>query len=329
MAQNSLVLPRPGTKSLGDTQKPIKAPSEALFTSTFGNLLPKASYLETPNGRAAYYSLPPASASASGPESGSSVQRVLFVHGVQTSAIGLQPLATTLSTRFPSAHCVLVDLWGHGLSDTPILAHTPELFHDLLLALMDRLEWADAHFVGYSFGGSTTASFTAKHSERVKSIVLVAPAGLVCSAQLGELQRSYLRGGQGLEDQAREWVFEWLEGGKLVVPGDWKERVEKGEVVAEAVRDWEAREHGGHVASVVGIVRDGGVFDRNAVFAEAAKKGIPNLCILGELDDLCIAQDLAAVGMQNVSVVPQVGHGVVREKVSDVACLIEDFWNSL
>ncbi|KAJ5375591.1 hypothetical protein N7517_007597 [Penicillium concentricum] len=328
MAQNSLVLPRPGTKGPSHTQKPIRAPSEALFTSTFGNLLPKASYLETPNGRAAYYSLPPVSISSSAPAPGNPIQRVLFVHGVQTSAIGLQPLATTLSARFPSAHCVLLDLWGHGLSDTPILAHTSELFHDLLLALMDRLEWPDAHFVGYSFGGSTTASFTARHSERVLSIVLVAPAGLVRAAQLGELERRYMHGGEGLEDQAREWVFEWLEGGKLIVPVDWKERVERGEVVAEAVRDWEVREHGGHVASVVGIVRDGGVFDRDAEFAEAAKKGIPNLCILGELDDLCSVRDLAAVGMQNVSVIPQVGHGVVREKVSDVTCLIEDFWNA-
>ncbi|KAJ5437427.1 hypothetical protein N7445_005971 [Penicillium cf. griseofulvum] len=310
MAQNSLVLPRPGIKSPNDTQNPIRAPSEALFTSTFGNLLPKASYLETPNGQAAYYSLPPVSAST--PASVNPVSRVLFVHGVQTSAIGLQPLATTLSARFPLAHCVLLDLWGHGLSDTPILAHTSELFHELLLALMDRLEWPDAHFVGYSFGGSTTASFTARHSERVTSIVLVAPAGLVCAAQLGELQRRYMEGGEGLEEQARDWVFEWLEG-----------------VVAEAVRDWEVREHRGHVASVVGIVRDGGVFDRDAEFAVAAKKGIPNLCILGELDDLCSVQDLAAVGMQNVSVIPQVGHGVVREKVVDVGCLIEDFWNAL
>jgi pimeloyl-ACP methyl ester carboxylesterase len=136
-----------------------------------------------------------------------------------------------------------------------------------------------------------------------------------------------MAGGEGLEEQARDWVFEWLEGGKLVVPVDWKERVERGEVVAEAVRDWEVREHHGHVASVVGIVRDGGVFDRDAEFAVAAKKGIPNLSILGELDDLCGVQDLAAVGMQNVSVIPQVGHGVVREKALDVACLIEDFWN--
>lgn len=40
-------------------------------------------------------------------------------------------------------------------------------------------------------------------------------------------------------------------GGQLNIPADWKQRVEKGEVVAEAVREWQIREHPGHVASVV------------------------------------------------------------------------------
>ncbi|KAJ5673408.1 hypothetical protein N7507_002535 [Penicillium longicatenatum] len=323
LANNTLVLPRPGTQRANDTQV-IKAPSEMAFTTTFGSLLPKASYLKTPNGVAAYYSLSPSSISNS-----SKVSRVLFIHGVQTPAIGLQPLATTLSARFPSAHCVLVDLWGHGLTDTPILPHTPELFHDLLLALMQRLEWNDAHLVGYSFGGSTTASFVAKHAERVSSMVLVAPAGLVRSAQFDEVQQGYLRGGEGVEELAREWITEWLEGGELVVPQDWKERVARGEIVAEAVRDWEVRVHEGHMASVVGIVRDGGVLDKNAAFIEAAGTDTPSLCILGELDDLCSVQDLTDVGMKNVAVVPQVGHGVVRQKVPEVAGFIEKFWCQL
>ncbi|KAJ5523951.1 hypothetical protein N7494_010601 [Penicillium frequentans] len=320
MASSNLVLPRPGAE-MPTTPQVIKAPSEAAFTTTFGSLLPKASYLETVNGTIAYYSLEPNSTSSS-----NKVSRVLFIHGVQTPALGLQPLATTLSARFPSAHCVLVDLWGHGLTDTPVLPHTPELFHNLLLALMQKLGWDDAHFVGYSFGGSTTASFVAKHAERVSSMVLVAPAGLLRSAQFDEVQRGYLRGGEGVEGQAREWITEWLEGGELVVPSDWKERVARGEIVAEAVRDWEVRVHEGHMPSVVGIVRDGGVMDKHAAFVEAVGTDTPGLCILGELDDLCSVQDLADVGMENVAVVPQVGHGVVRQRVPEVAGLIEEFW---
>jgi pimeloyl-ACP methyl ester carboxylesterase len=160
-------------------------------------------------------------------------------------------------------------------------------------------------------------------------MVLVAPAGLIRAAEFDEIQRSYLNGGEGLEDHARAWILEFLEGGQLIVPLDWKERVNRGEVVAEAVRDWQMREHEGHKASVIGIFRDGGVLDRHAEFATAAKSGITCLCILGELDDVCSVQDLHDVGMRNITVVPQVGHGVVRERVPEVAQLIEDFWNQL
>ncbi|KAH8589003.1 putative valacyclovir hydrolase [Bisporella sp. PMI_857] len=324
MSNTSIVLPRPGTAQVGDAPRPIQAPPEVAFVATFGKLLPRASYLQTPSGRAAYYELPPTSPPPS--DRTRLISRVLFVHGVQTPAIGLQPLASTLSSRFPYAQCVLVDLWGHGLTDTPFVPHDPALFHALLETLMVQLGWKDAHFVGYSFGGSTTATFAAAHPERVASMVLVAPAGLIRATQFNEVQRSYLRGGEGLEELARAWILEFLEGGQLIVPSDWKERVGRGEVVAEAVRDWQMKEHEGHVASVVGILRDGGAMDKHAEFTEAAKGGIKGLCILGELDSVCSVQDLNDVGMRNVAVVPQVGHGVVRERVPEVAQLIEDFW---
>lgn len=327
MSNTSIVLPRPGTGKSGDAMRSIQAPSEASFVATFGSVLPRASYLQTPNGKAAYYEFPP---SSSPPTSRTRpVSRVLFVHGVQTPAIGMQPLASALSSRFPYAQCVLVDLWGHGLTETPVAPHEPVLFHSLLEALMVHLGWENAHFVGYSFGASTTASFAAAHPERVTSMALVAPAGLLRAVQFDESQRRYLRGGEGLEEQAQAWILEFLEGGQLVVPSDWMEKVGRGEIVAEAVRDWQMKEHKGHPASVVGIFRDGGVLDKHAEFAEASKKDIQGLCVLGELDELCSVQDLNEIGMYNVAVIPQVGHGVVRERVPEVARLVEDFWNKL
>lgn len=325
MSNAAIVLPRPGTVNSSELQS-IEAPSEASFVENFGSLLPQASYLQTSNGKAAYYEFPasPAPTNGAGP-----ISRVLFMHGIQTPAIGLQPLAKALSLQFPYAQCVLVDLWGHGLTDTPVLAHEPALFHSLLEALMDHLGWRDAHIVGYSFGGSTTATFAAAHPERVASMALVAPAGLMRKTQFDELQRTYLQGGEGLEEQAKTWILEFLEGGQLTVPSNWKERVGRGEVVAEAVRDWEMKHHRGHLASVVAIFRDGGVLDKHAEFSQAAEKGIRIIGILGELDDVCSSDDLQHVGMQNVVVIPQVGHGVVREKVSEVARLIEDFWKKI
>lgn len=120
MSNSLIVLPRPGT-TLPDTRPAIRAPSEADFTAVFGKVLPAASYLPTKNGRVAFYELLPSSLSP--PDDVTAISRVLLVHGVQTPAIGLQPLASALSARFPHAKCVLADLWGHGLTDTNLCTY--------------------------------------------------------------------------------------------------------------------------------------------------------------------------------------------------------------
>lgn len=320
-----LVLPRPGAAA-GPSRPPVPAPTEATFTETFGKLLPPAQFFTTPHGKAAYYELLPTSTTLSS----RSPDRILFLHGVQTPALGMLPLARALHPAFPQAHCVLMDWWGHGLSGTPVIPHDGALFHAQVDALLDHLGWPSAHFVSYSFGAAETAQYVAARGRaRVQSISLVAPAGLLRSGGWTDLQRSYLRGGDGVEDEARGWILEFLEGGELVVPGDWRERVARGEVVAQAVREWQMRMHPGHLASVVGVFRDGGVFDKHDDFVKASGTGVESVVVLGALDDLCSQAELEKVGFHNVHVVPEVGHGVVRERAAEVAGLIGKFWKSI
>ncbi|KAI1070765.1 hypothetical protein LB507_006746 [Fusarium sp. FIESC RH6] len=312
----SLVLPHPG--AVASKKNSVPGPPEADFVKTFGALLPSAKFLETPHGKAAYYEILPSE--IKGP-----IDRVFFIHGVQTPAIGMLPLARALEKSFPHAHLVLVDLWGHGLSDTPILPHEPALFHQLIDDLLDHLKWPSAHLVGFSFGGATTASYIAKRQERVKSFTLVAPAGLLSSEAI--FPPEHMRGDD--EAAAQKWIFNFLEGGDLVVPSNWRERVANGEIVAEAVRDWQMRNHYGHVSSVVGIFRDGGVMDSHSKFAQAGKSGVQNLAVLGENDDLVSKEQLESYGFDNVFVVEGAGHGVVRDRAEEVAGLITKFWNGL
>ncbi|KAJ4360533.1 uncharacterized protein N0V89_001098 [Didymosphaeria variabile] len=323
LSSKELVLPRPGQAS-GAKKQPVTGPPEPAFTNTFGTLLPPANYLQTTNGKAAYYDLPPSVFDA-----GSAIpERVLLIHGVQTPALGLLPLARALQAPFPKTHFVLFDHWGHGLSDTPIAPHEPSLFHGLIDALLDQLDWPTVHLIGYSFGGALSPAYVVSRSTRVQSFTLIAPAGLMQLSWLNAEEQGHVRGG-GDETAARKWVHRWLEGGELVVPNDWEERVEKGQVVAPALRGWQLREHGGHSASVLGIIRDGGIFDNHDTFAKAALTGIPSLAVLGELDDIVSPEALKDVGITNVVVVPEAGHGVVRESVPEVAAVITGFWKQL
>lgn len=211
-------------------------------------------------------------------------------------------------------------------------AHTEELFHFQIMHLLDRLGWASVHLIGYSFGGVLTAGLVGMEgvADRVRSYVLVAPAGLLRLAAFPREQRELL-GKEGCvdEDAAGKLVVEVLEGGEMVVPRDWRERVGRGEVVAQAVKEWQMREHKGHFASVVAIFRDGGVMDNDVVFEKAVQTGIPNIIVLGELDDVCSEEELRAKGFTDVFVVPGIGHAVVREREQDVARHIANFWSKL
>lgn len=319
---HQILVPRPEAK-ISSPVDSISGPSEDFFTATFGNLLPTAQYLCTSSGKIAYYTYKPTTTSSPS----SSVQRVLFLHGVQTPALGLQPLAKRLHSLFSSAEFVLVDLWGHGLSSTPLAPHTPSLFHYLIDNLLSHLNWESCHLIGYSFGGSTAISYISSsrlRAERIKSVSLVAPAGLWNSPDL-DRKRLY----DPDFEVAKSHVLELLEGGPLVVPHDWETRIQNGEIVAEKVREWQMENHKGHTASVVAMVRDGGVFGQEEAFGTAAKAGIPILAILGETDDVVFEKDLRATGVSNTVVVKGVGHGVVRQKVPEVAKHIEDFWNGL
>jgi pimeloyl-ACP methyl ester carboxylesterase len=318
-----LILPRPG-QSYDTAKPPIPGPTESAFTKTFGTLLPPAQYLQTIDGKAAYYELPP-----SAPATGSTtLDRVLLIHGVQTPALGLLPLARALQKAFPQTHFVLFDHWGHGLSDTPFRPHDQHLFHGLIEALLEQLKWPTVHLIGYSFGGALSPKYITSHPGRVKSFTLIAPAGLMWRSSLDAEEQGYMRGG-GDEIAAGKWVHRWLGGDEAVVPEDWEERVARGEVVATAIKRWQLREHAGHWASVVGILRDGGVFDNHDAFAEAARTGIPCFALLGETDDIVDVQTLRDVGITNVEVVSGAGHGVVRENVPEVAAAITAFWKQL
>lgn len=323
----ALILPRPGTSF--HPRAPIPGPPESLFTQTFGTLLPPAQWLSTPSGNAAYYTIPGSPSPATRP---ATPARILLVHGVQTPALGMLPLATALHAHCPGATCVLLDLWGHGLSDTPVVPHEAGLFHGLLDALLTRLGWREGvHVVGFSFGAVLSMGFVAAAPPgQVASMVLVAPAGLLRGSWFSEEERGWLGRECGEEDEgkAAEWVLRVLEGGKLVVPGDWRERVERGEVVAEAVREWQMREHAGHEASVIGIFRDGGAVDNDEVFVEARRTGVSSLVVLGANDDLSTEKEIKDFGF-DVRVVPDAGHAVVRERASEVAEHIAQFWSGL
>ncbi|KEQ94846.1 hypothetical protein AUEXF2481DRAFT_262176 [Aureobasidium subglaciale EXF-2481] len=318
-SSQEIIIPRPGDTNT-KPQAPIPGSTEEEFTSTFGSLLPPAQYLEAANGKVAYYTYSPAQPS-------SPTSRILFLHGVQTPSLGLQPLAESLHSIFPTTEFVLLDLYGHGLSSTPLIPHTPSLFHGLIDDLLTHLSWPHCHVLGYSFGAATAISYISSSPTRcakVKSLTLIAPAGLWKPQPF--FPQKFESGDYA---ESRDYILNLLEGGALIVPSDWSTRVQKGEIVAEKIREWQMHHHPGHTASVIAIVRDGGVMGQEDAFIFAVNSKVPISAVLGESDDVVLEADLRAVGVGNVVIVKGAGHAVVRENVGEVCAAVRGFWGDL
>jgi pimeloyl-ACP methyl ester carboxylesterase len=119
-----------------------------------------------------------------GPEKG---RKVLLVHGITTPCVALGGVANALVEK--GCRVMLLDLWGRGYSDSVDLPHDSRLYAtEILLAITSSpLAWTPEGFsvIGYSLGGGVAADFASSFPALVKSLVLLAPAGLIRSYHFG------------------------------------------------------------------------------------------------------------------------------------------------
>lgn len=313
-----LQLPRVKTWEGGTS---IAPPSHGDFTSRFGDNFPQPQYLKSDLGATAFYQLPP-------PSGTSEPRPVLIIHGLNTPAMGMLYLAREIQALDPDSHVVLYDLWGHGFSSTPLVAHTPSIFHAQILQILGFMQWTGgAHILGFSFGGSTAVSFFLDHPRAALSVVLLAPAGLLAGDDFSlRLQRLLDDESGDRETEAFGAVMGFLEG-EPPAPGEVQPQpTDPKEVVAKELRKWELDSHRGYPHSVLSMFRHGGVYDRHAMFRKFAQMPVEKIGILGEQDPVCSPQQLVECGIENVEVVGDAGHGFVRSKAPEAARLVLEFW---
>jgi pimeloyl-ACP methyl ester carboxylesterase len=71
-----------------------------------------------------------------------------------------------------------LDLWGFGYSTREPLDYGYALYAHQLLQFMDALHIETASLIGQSMGGGTIVKFALSHRDRVRKVILVAPAGM-------------------------------------------------------------------------------------------------------------------------------------------------------
>jgi pimeloyl-ACP methyl ester carboxylesterase len=100
---------------------------------------------------------------------------IVLLHGWGTSAESLGTVAKALEDRF---RVYALDLPGFGWTPSAATVWGTWEYASYVEAFMDRLNISVASLVGHSFGGRIALALAAKWPDRVKSLVLVASAGI-------------------------------------------------------------------------------------------------------------------------------------------------------
>jgi 4,5:9,10-diseco-3-hydroxy-5,9,17-trioxoandrosta-1(10),2-diene-4-oate hydrolase len=103
---------------------------------------------------------------------------VVFLHGGGPGASSWSNFHQNLPAFAERYRCLLVDMPGFGRSDKPELdKQFFEFAAEAVVALLDELGVAKAHFVGNSLGGGTSLRLALDHPDRVGKLVLMGPGG--------------------------------------------------------------------------------------------------------------------------------------------------------
>jgi len=113
---------------------------------------------------------------------GNSNESILFLHGFNNQ---LTVWNKTLSALGPCADAITIDIPGFGESTTNSNSFSLEDQTSRIITLLDSLKIKKVTLVGVSMGGSLSAWIAAKHPNRVKGVLLLAPSGFPDSLTFG------------------------------------------------------------------------------------------------------------------------------------------------
>ena len=227
------------------------------------------------------------------------------VHGLTTPSFVFEALADGLVAK---GYRVLVyDHYGRGFSDRPTAAQDREFFVSHLDELLNALgEHEKFLLIGYSMGGAVAAAYTAAFAQRVRNLVLVAPAGM--GHQLGPLA-NFIRVMPGIGG----WLF--MAGyGRSHRKGTEKERALHSAVPFVVDRQQRELQYRGFLPSVLSSLRNGLRAQAKADHQSIHAAGTHVIAIWGAADDViptyCKDKMTAWNPAAEQVVVPDEGHSL-------------------
>ncbi len=107
-------------------------------------------------------------------DEGSGQQTIIFIHGLGSYLPAWQKNIAGLKDSY---RCIALDLPGYGKSGKGVYPIDMEFYVDVLTEVMDNLDLESVNLAGHSMGGQIAMIAALKYPDRVKSLILIAPAG--------------------------------------------------------------------------------------------------------------------------------------------------------
>ena len=146
-------------------------------------------------------------------ESGNSENTLVLLHGLGASSerwLNVIPL-------FSKEYTVIApDLIGFGLSDKPQADYTPEYFTEFLEQFFAQTGIVRPNLIGSSLGGQIAANYTSSHTDEIKNLILVSPAGSMI--QSTPALDAYIMAALYPNEQTAKNAFDLMEGSGEPVP---------------------------------------------------------------------------------------------------------------
>ncbi|HEX7775301.1 MAG TPA: alpha/beta fold hydrolase [Parvibaculum sp.] len=254
-----------------------------------------------------------------GPESG---PLIVLIHGFSTPSFVWDDYFKPLTSA--GYRVLAYDNYGRGFSDRPNTKYDADLSDRLLLNLLDKLGLdAPAHIVGYSMGGATAAIFAARHPDRVRSLTLIAPAGLgVATSRNLELMKRPVIG---------DWIVRMF--GLKIFHAAAAEEAKAAPNPADFLTDFDRQmDYRGYGDALLSTLRYYPLATSETAYADAGRSPRPVLVIWGEADATVPFSNakrlIALMPRARLYSYPQLGHNIGFSQAPMITGLMLEFLNA-
>ena len=249
---------------------------------------------------------------------------VVLVHGFSVASFVWNDYFDPLTRA--GYRVLAYDNYGRGFSDRPKGPYNADLSDTLLANLLAAVAPDEkADLVGYSLGGATVTIFAARHSDTVRSLTLIAPAGLgvAPSSSNVEMLKRPLVG---------DWIVRMF--GLKIFHGAAAEDAKAAPNPARFLADFDRQmDYRGYGEALLSTLRTYPLATSQAAYAEAGASSRPVMVIWGEADATVpftnAKQLMALMPQAKLYSYEKFGHNIAFAQAPLVSDLIKQFLASL